>query len=246
MNTSSLSDRIRWVMQRFDLSQSELARIAGIKQPSVAGWLSGKTKNLKSGPALAICTRLPICQSWLVNGVGDPVALEHAVLADSLTNVVPYDGRLKPIPLLQFERVGDMLGTGRFMVYQDAYDHGDVIWVDDDVSEECFALRVSGSSMEPDFRENDEIVIDPSIRPCPGDFVVALRVNQKTGESETVFNKYRSRGCDMNGTDVFELIPLNDDYPAYNSQVEKLTLVGVVIEHRRSYRNKRRNRDGAR
>lgn len=246
MNTSSLSDRIRWLMQRFDLSQSELARIAGIKQPSVAGWLSGRTKNLKSGPALAICTQLPVRQSWLVNGVGDPLTSKSAALTGSCSNVVPFVGQFRRIPLLRCERVGDMLGAGRFRACQEAYDRGDFVWVDDEASDECFALKVSGASMEPDFRENDEIVIDTSIRPCPGDFVVALRVNKKTGGMETVFSKYRSRGCDMNGTDVFELVPLNDDYPAYNSQVENLTVVGVVVEHRRSYRNKRRNFDGAR
>ena len=65
---TTLSERISWVLQHFHISQSELATLAGIKQPSVASWVSGKTKNMKSAPALAICSKLPLNQNWIVNG----------------------------------------------------------------------------------------------------------------------------------------------------------------------------------
>ena len=39
MNT--LSERIRWLIQHFNLSQTSLARLAGVTQPSVANWVNG-------------------------------------------------------------------------------------------------------------------------------------------------------------------------------------------------------------
>lgn len=71
MNT--LSERIRWVMQHFSLTQAELARICGIKQPSVNRWVSGATETINSESALRLCERYPINLQWLISGVGEPL-----------------------------------------------------------------------------------------------------------------------------------------------------------------------------
>ena len=41
-----LSNRIKWILDHFSLSQSRLAKIAGVKQPSVFGWICGKTQTI--------------------------------------------------------------------------------------------------------------------------------------------------------------------------------------------------------
>lgn len=86
--------------------------------------------------------------------------------------------------------------------------------------------------MLPDFRPGDRIIVDPTVAPMPGDFVVA-----KNGEEEATFKKYRPRGIDENGNDVFELIPLNDDYAPMRSDKQPISIIGTMIEHRR-YRRK--------
>ena len=86
--------------------------------------------------------------------------------------------------------------------------------------------------MEPDFKEGDAVVIDPEVSPLPGDFVVA-----KNGEEEALFKKYRPRGI-MNGSDVFELVPLNEDFPTIRSDQEEVRIIGTMVEHRR-YRKRR-------
>jgi len=70
---STLSERIRWVMQTFSLTQAELARICGIKQPSVNRWVSGDTETIKSDSALRLCERYPINIQWLISGIGEPL-----------------------------------------------------------------------------------------------------------------------------------------------------------------------------
>lgn len=52
------------------------------------------------------------------------------------------------------------------------------------------------------------VLIDPDEHPHPGDFVVA-----KNGEEAATFKKYRPRGIGEDGQEVFELVPLNDDFP---------------------------------
>lgn len=237
---TTLSERISWVMQHFNISQSELGRIAGIKQPSVASWLSGRTKNMKSGPALAICSKLPINQNWLVNGVGEPLKSDQSETVPVVTgNVEPVRGHMKRIPILSYVEAGNPNGVGQIHARQTALENGDFIWVDEELPDACFALRVVGHSMEPDFQPGDVLVIDPTINPIPGDFVVASRVSRASDELETTFKKYRPRGYDEHGREIFELVPLNDDYPKYDSRIEQLTITGVLVEHRRSYRRRR-------
>ncbi len=237
---TTLSERISWVMQHFNISQSELGRIAGIKQPSVASWLSGRTKNMKSGPALAICSKLPINQNWLVNGVGEPLSSADTAPTPLVqSNVEPVRGHMKRIPILSYVEAGNPNGVGQIQARQAALDNGDFIWVDEELPDACFALRVVGHSMEPEFQVDDIIVIDPTISAMPGDFVVAERLSRLTDDLETTFKKYRPRGYDEKGREIFELIPLNDDYPKYDSRVDQLTITGVLVEHRRSYRRKR-------
>lgn len=93
---------------------------------------------------------------------------------------------------------------------------------------DAFALTVRGASMQPEFREGDVIIVDPDIRPTPGDYVVALNA-----EEEATFKKYRPRGRDESGQDVVELVPLNDDFPTLRSDLTPFSIIGTVTEHRR-------------
>lgn len=93
----------------------------------------------------------------------------------------------------------------------------------------AFALRIKGDSNNPDFKEGDIVIIDPSITPIPGDMVVA-----KNGGEEATFKKYRPRGTDDNGREIFELVPLNDDYPTLRSDKDgPMQIIGTMVEHRR-------------
>jgi SOS-response transcriptional repressor LexA len=104
-------------------------------------------------------------------------------------------------------------------------------YTDQDLSEWAFALDVEGLSMMPEFRPGDRIIVDPDISPNPGDFVVA-----KNGTAQATFKKYRPRGIDAAGNEIFELVPLNDDYPTLRSDDHKLIVIGVMTEHRKKYR----------
>ncbi|MGU5664185.1 MULTISPECIES: helix-turn-helix domain-containing protein [Aeromonas] len=107
------------------------------------------------------------------------------------------------------------------------------ITTDLDLGDRAFAIVIRGNSMEPEFTEGDLVLIDPDEPLHPGDFVVA-----KNGEEEATFKKYRPRGYGEDGQEIFELAPLNDDYPTMRSDRQHIQIIGTMVEHRR--RRKRR------
>ncbi len=129
------------------------------------------------------------------------------------------------IPLISYVQAGHMTEA------VDSYAQGGASeWMltDLELSQNAFALRIKGTSMMPEFREGDAVIIDPSVAPMPGDYVVA-----KNGENEATFKKYRPRSLNETGQQVFELIPLNEDYPPMRSDLTHIDIIGTMVEHRR-------------
>ncbi|NBM55724.1 S24 family peptidase [Proteus sp. G2669] len=87
--------------------------------------------------------------------------------------------------------------------------------------------------MEPDFKSGDVIIVDPEIKPHPGEFIVAAN-----HEREATFKKYRPTRIDANNNEHFKLVPLNNDYPIISSENTPLMIIGTMIGHR-IYRRKR-------
>jgi SOS-response transcriptional repressor LexA len=137
---------------------------------------------------------------------------------------------LRPVPRISFVQAGVWTGA------VDPYEQGagdDYLLTQLDLGPNAFALTVRGESMEPEFKEGDSIIIDPDVKPSPGDFVVA-----KNAQEEATFKKYRPRGVNEQGEQVIELVPLNDDFPSLRSDYTPLQIIGTMMEHRR-YRKPR-------
>lgn len=96
---------------------------------------------------------------------------------------------------------------------------------------EVFSLTIDGLSMSPDFLPGDTIVIDASLAPQPGSYVIA-----QNGSYEATFKKYRVIGYDEFGREEFELIPLNPDFPKLSSRDHKISIIGVMVQHLRNYK----------
>lgn len=119
-----------------------------------------------------------------------------------------------------------------------AHETGDYVLVSEEYSDGTFATTLEGRSMEPDFLDGDILIIDPTLSPLPGDFVVAERQSPYTDGAEWTFKKYRPRGINEFGQEVYELTPLNPDFPILRSDREQCYIIGVMIEHRRRYRRR--------
>lgn len=192
------------------LSQKDFAKTFDIGTPALLWQYLNGRKALGLKAAIKIAT-----------GLGVDVGAFSPRLASELRdpaspNVSAASGMQKRIPILSDVQAGSPNG-------------GDV--------DECFALTIQGRSMEPDFVQGDIIIVDPSISPSPGDFVVASRVDPLCGGLEVTFKKYRPRSYNSRGQMVFELSPLNPDYPTYVSDADKLTVIAVLVEHRRKFKH---------
>lgn len=195
--------------------QSELARALNTSPQTIHNWESRGVS--KQGMLLA--QRIVGCSaSWLETGNG-PMSLSES------PNVTPVELEAHRIPMISYVQAGVWTGT------YDRYAPGDAdewLLTDLELSDGSFALEIKGDSMLPEFKPGDRVIVDPVIAPQPGDYVVA-----KNGEEEATFKKYRPRGMNERGDVVFELVPLNDDYPSMRSDLAPIRIVGTMVEHRK-------------
>lgn len=140
-------------------------------------------------------------------------------------NITPATVGSRRVPLVNYVQAGAMREICDQAWIGDA---AEFLLTDLELSSAAFALSIKGDSMLPDFREGDRVIIDPEVRPTPGDFVVA-----KNGGEEATFKKYRPRGMNEHGDEIFELVPLNDDFAPMRSDVTPLLIIGTMVEHRR-------------
>lgn len=209
----SLASRIRQKRDALGLTQTEAAEKAGITQQSWADLENGKTKKPRN--IIGIGHALDCDPTWLLTG-------------DNIQPAVSLGTR--KIPLISYVQAGNLAYSEPISELDGSFEY---VLTDQDLSIDAFALKIEGDSMEPDFKSGDVIIVDPEIEPHPGEFVVA-----KNGNHEATFKKYRPTHIELDGTQHFELVPLNDDYPVLDSEKMNITIIGTMVEHR-IYRRKR-------
>lgn len=238
----TLAAKIKQAITNSGMAKKEVADALSVSKQSITGW--EKTGRISKQNLASLADLLHIELKWFyVEGVETPDSgefdsnwkrdkLQNVAQAQAQTkfdkNVIPVPSGKKAIPVISAVQAGLLTEVS------DPYPPGAgfaVEYADDDLSRWAFALEIDGDSMLPDFRPGDRVIVDPEIAPNPGDFVVA-----KNGREEATFKKYRPRGVGPDGNMVFELVPLNDDYPTMRSDVEHLRVIGVMVEHRKKYR----------
>lgn len=218
------SERIRELRKKHGLTQQKLGELIGVKKSSISQWENDE--HSPSGDNLAQLSKVfGVSAHWLSTGKGSPE------LSNVEPAVIPQGNR---VPILSYVQAGNW----REMCEQATTFDGNVEYVSAsaDIGPCGFGLWLRGDSMLPQFKEGDLIIVDPDEAPQPGDYVVA-----KNGSNEATFKKYRPRGIDENGQEVFELVPLNDDYPTMHSDRQHIQIIGVMVEHR-SYRKRQTGR----
>lgn len=135
---------------------------------------------------------------------------------------------LKRVPILTYVQAGNW----RESIFLPADDY---TFTSIDVSNQTFAAHVIGDSMMDEFKEGDLIIIDTQVTPAPTDFVFA-----QNSKGEITFKKYRSRGINEHGVEVFDLVPLNPDFPIISSDRQHVEIIGTVVEHRRTFKKSAR------
>lgn len=215
-------------------SHKALAELVGVTWQTVQQWEKEGGTAPNRSRIDAVAAALGVSAEWLRTGSqagqigpsGPPG--DSGAAFDKNVSLVARGN--KPIPVLSAIQAGAMkeiaepypIGEGKSTIYVDA-----------DYSRWAFGLVIEGDSMLPNFLPGDVVIIEPEWDPRPGDYVAA-----KNGHEEATFKKYRQRGVDSSGNVIFELIPLNEDYPTLHSDITPLAIVGVMAEHRRRTRRR--------
>lgn len=228
MPHGKLKDRITWARVRLGLTQQELANKSKIAQSTIASWETGARETGRKIPALA--EFLGVDPLWLAEGKGAPFASTQASQNQFDQNVRPSPLGTRAIPVISAIQAGAMR---EITVPYAAGDGFATIYVDDSYSQWAFGLEIEGDSMMPDYQPGDVVIIEPEWEPRPGDCVAA-----KNGRQEATFKKYRLRGTTPEGNDIFELVPINDNYPTVRSDETPLVVIGVMAELRRKTRRR--------
>jgi SOS-response transcriptional repressor LexA len=154
------------------LDRNQLAAACGITYQAVQQWETGRTK--PGAKALLNVARATNSNpGWLVEGKGTmatSLASEPKPLYTA--NTEPTGWPLGQVPLIS------NITAGNWCEAVDNFHPGDAEeWIPCPArhSKNAYALRVTGSSMEPKFREGEIIVVDPEIASSP--YVVAKKVN---------------------------------------------------------------------
>jgi SOS-response transcriptional repressor LexA len=210
---AELGARIRQVLLERGLTQSQLARLVGVKQQTISYICAPESPASSSRYAPKIATILGVNPQWLQSGEGgkyDPTVRIELEGVELSVKKVPFLAPKNIKPFLAGETTDTRKG----------------LMTDAEAGGRAFAVEIEGDSMSPIFRPGDRVVVDPDLHPEPGDFVLAQ------SQGVITFRKYRARG-----DGVFELAPLNDDWPVVRSGTGT-EILGVMVEHR-SYRRYR-------
>jgi hypothetical protein len=187
-----------------------LARALNATPQTVTNW---ETRGISRQGLLVAQSKLKVAAEWLEHGVG-------AALVQDSPSVLPASLGTTRIPVMDANTY--KVGAGF-----DSTNPLEYLMTDLEVSPKSFALGIVDLSMATEFSPGDRVIIDPDVNPMPGDYVAAV-----VGSQPMMFRKYRPRGESDDGT-IFELAPLNDDYPKHRSDLERIHVEGVMVEHRK-------------
>lgn len=205
------SDRLRDARKSRKMTQQELAKKSGVSQTTISDIERGRNESSTELPALAKALGMSVDDLLTGKGVIDHSNVSFA--ADAETHRIP---------------VINSIQAGNWREICDTFAPTEVLMTHLELSSKAFSLIIDGFSMSPDFAPGDRVIIDPDVQPTPGDFVAAVN-----GSNEATFKKYRERGVDLSGCTIFELVPLNQDYPTLRSDVEHISIIGTMMEHRK-------------
>jgi len=207
---------LREIRKSRHLTQMQVADFLGIKHQTISAWEKGKAKpNNKTIPRLAEIYGCSVEE--IMTGAPPKARIEYVHTDRSKQFMrIPVLGRIPAgIP---FEAITDI------------EDYEDIPLADTVPGSTYFGLRIKGDSMEPEYRNNDIIILRQQ-NTCENGEDCAVMINGDDATFKRI--KISDKGI--------TLMPLNPKYdPIFYSRKEAIDLpvriIGVVLEIRRKVR----------
>jgi SOS-response transcriptional repressor LexA len=199
--TYLLSERLRNARTRLGLTQQGLAALTGFSLSAIGNWES--RQNIPSPAKLGVlATRLGVSIDYLLGhedaAAGRPAGLD-----------------IRQVPIVSWAQAGDLV----------AYTDLDAAWHEFTATtcrdENCFAVTVSGDSMEPKYSAGDIAIVMPNVEPRNGCLVVCKLKN------EGVFFKLFHQSSDSK---KFRLSSYNPVYPVMECRRDDFVWIYPVYQ----------------
>ena len=192
----SLAERVKQRRKLLELSQASLAELVGVAQQSIFKIESGVTTKPRN--IIALAKSLECDPSWLLTGKG--FSNPEQGLTSSANTIIPL---LKRVPLISNVQAGDWKNVQLNL----AEEEFEWQFTPAKVSDDAFALRVTGNSMtnpfgSPSIPDGSIVIVEPCSCPDSGKIVVATL----NDEPQATIKK-----LEIDGPNKF-LVPLNPNY----------------------------------
>ena len=192
----SLAERVKQRRKLLGLSQAGLAELVGVAQQSIFKIESGVTTKPRN--ILSLAKALECDANWLQTGKGRPNP--DQATENSTTVAAPL---LKRVPLISSVQAGNWRNIQTTIAEEDI----EWLFTPVKVSEDAFALRVTGNSMtnpygSPSIPDGSIVIVEPCPAPDNGKIVVATL----NDEPQATIKK-----LEIDGPNKF-LVPLNPNY----------------------------------
>lgn len=206
---NNLAENMKIRMRELKLTQTELAKKAGISQVTVHKILAGKISN--SSRIVDLARALDTSPEWLLYGVGEPTA-------EYLLNSAPST---RLLPLLEYDQVDAWLTEKVEFGGEDKITAWEI--APPSTSSKAFWLKVLGDSMTAasglSIPEGNLILVDTARKAKTGSLVIA----RLEGNEQILFKQYATDGIQK------YLKPLNTSYNMIEIDNEDC-IIGVVLE----------------
>ncbi|MBW4016943.1 helix-turn-helix domain-containing protein [Moraxella osloensis] len=211
-----ITERIIERANQLKLKQSDIIKATGASKATVNNWFNYDRKpSVQYLEALANVLNVSI--QWLVTGIdinGNSSSL-------GLTN-------LRKAPILTLSEVTEFQ---KYIISVEDFTRAYKVFSDANFSDEVFWVQMEGdNSMFPVFTDNDLVLIDAKKQPRTGNCVIAVIDN----DAKATLRKFRLCYDNKADKEYYELIAINEFYPAIDSRRQRFQIKGVAVKHERT------------
>lgn len=214
------------LIERHGLNPTALARKLAISHTTIQNFLSGESLP-KSDNLYALAEFFGVSTDFLLTGQ-DYRSREATGTSNSFNAFVirehggPYYGTKTEAPIIALASAGD------FHQWEDqGFDVPHIPTVCRDPN--CYAVEITGDSMEPAYHAGDIAVVSPNAQPQNGDLVIA-----KTVHEEPLFKQLKF-SVDMK---MIRLVSFNYNYPAMDMKPSDLRFMHPVFSVTRYFKGR--------
>jgi SOS-response transcriptional repressor LexA len=216
---SDFAKRIKKARIKAGLTQEALANAISqlfdkkkISRTAITQWESSKTNSVEAGHLLKATKVLNVTPEWLQFGEGNMQPID---LVDVTARRIPLlNSQQAACPQEKYKEILSEVGLDETLAKI--------------AGPYAFAFMIHDNSMEPLFSSDDLVLIDPDIKPYPGDYILAKFIPMHT----IVFRKYKYKSTSLFSSNQFELIPLNENWGNIILTETNSEIIGTLIEHR--------------